>query len=263
MPHAVDDGSPMEFQNVLYAVKDGIATVTLNRPKAANAINLPLARELAYAAMEADEDQSVRAVLVRACPESKMFCAGGDLRSFADAKERTPLLLKELTTYLHAAISRFARMRAPVIGAVNGAAAGAGMSLALATDLTICGESASFTMAYTNAGLTPDGSSTFFMPRMLGRRRTLELMMLNRRLKANEALDWGLVNQVVPDDELTAASEKLAATLAEGPTEAYGLLKKLIKSDESLAIADAARTEDAQGAIAAFLEKRRPEFHGR
>ena len=183
-----------------------------------------------------------------------------------------PILLKEVTTYLHAAISRFARMRAPVIAAVNGAAAGAGMSLALSTDFAVCGESSSFTMAYTNAGLTPDGSSTFFMPRIIGRRRTLELMMLNRRLKAAEALDWGLVNRVVPDAELTAESEKLASTLAAGPTEAYGMLKKLVMSDEGLegqmelethAISDASRTEDAQGAIAAFLKKERPEFKGR
>jgi len=262
----------MEFENVLYEVRDGVAHLTLNRPKAANAINLPLAKELAHAAMESDENDDVRAVLIKAAPESRLFCAGGDLRSFADAGDRTPLLLKELTTYLHAAISRFARMRAPVIAAVNGAAAGAGFSLAASTDLALCGESATFTMAYTAAGLTPDGSSTFFLPRMLGRRRTLELMISNRRLDAAEALDWGLVNRVVPDADLAAESEALAATLAAGPTEAYGVLKKLVLADESLesqmeleaqGIADAARTDDARGAIRAFLEKKRPEFAGR
>lgn len=262
----------MEFENVLYEVRDAVAHVTLNRPKAANAINLALGRELAYAAMECDEDPNVRAVLIKAAPGSKLFCAGGDLRSFADAGDRTPLLLKELTTYLHAAISRFTRMRAPVIAAVNGAAAGAGFSLAAATDLAICGESSTFTMAYTAAGLTPDGSSTYFLKRLLGRRRTLELMMLNRRLSAAEALDWGIVNQVVPDDELTAASETLASTLAAGPTAAFGITKQLLLSEESLegqmeletrGIADAARTSDARSAIQAFLEKKRPEFKGR
>ncbi|MDG2307549.1 MAG: enoyl-CoA hydratase-related protein [Candidatus Binatia bacterium] len=262
----------MEFESVLYEVRDGVAHVTLNRPKAANAIDLAVAQQLAYAAMECDEDPSVRAVLIKAAPESKMFCAGGDLRSFGAAGDRTPILLKELTMYLHAAISRFARLRAPVIAAVNGAAAGAGFSLAVSTDLAICGESANFTMAYTAAGLTPDGSSTFFLPRVLGRRRTLELMISNRQLSAAEALDWGLVNRVVPDADLAVEAEKLATTLAAGPTEAYGLLKKLVLSDESLegqmelearAIADAARTSDGRAAIQAFLEKKRPTFEGR
>ena len=261
----------MTFENILYEVRDGVAHVTLNRPKAANAMNVGLTRDLAYAAMECDEDPSVRAVLIKASPDSKLFCAGGDLRSFGEAGARAPLLLKEITTYLHAAISRFARMRAPVIAAVNGAAAGAGFSLAVSTDLGLCGESATFTMAYTAAGLTPDGSSTFFLPRILGRRRTLELMISNRRLSAAEALDWGLMNRVVPDADLVSEAEKLATTLAAGPTEAFGTLKKLVLADESLegqmelearGIADAARTSDAQGAIAAFLEKRKPEFKG-
>ena len=262
----------MEFENVLYEVRDAVAHVTLNRPNAANAINLPLAQELAQASIEADEDPAVRAVLIKAAPGSKMFCAGGDLRSFAGEPDRTPALLKELTMYLHVAIARFARMRAPVVAAINGAAAGAGFSLAVATDLGVCDQSASFTMAYTAAGLTPDGSSTYFLPQILGRRRTLELMMSNRRLSAQEALDWGLVNKVVPDADLAAESEKLAATLAAGPTEAFGTLKKLVLADESLetqmelearGISDAARTEDARGAIQAFLEKKRPVFQGR
>lgn len=262
----------MEFENVLYEVRDGVAHVTLNRPKAANAINLALGRELAYVAMECDEDPAVRAVLVKASPDSKLFCAGGDLRSFADAGDRTPILLKELTMYLHAAVSRFSRLRAPVIAAVNGAAAGAGFSLVASTDLAICGESSTFTMAYTAAGLTPDGSSTYFLPRLIGRRRTLELMITNRRLSAAEALDWGIVNQVVPDAEVAATAEKLASTLAAGPTAAFGITKQLVLADEGLeaqmeletrGIADAARTADARGAIQAFLEKKRPTFEGR
>lgn len=262
----------MRFENVLYEVRGGVALVTLNRPNEANAMNLPLAQELAYVAMECDENPAVRAVLIRAAPGSKMFCAGGDLRAFADAGERTPFLLKEITLYLHAAISRFARSRVPVVAAVSGAAAGAGFSLAVSTDLAICGESAHFTMAYTGAGLTPDGSSTYFLPRIIGRRRTIELMMSNRRLSAAEALDWGLVNRVVPDAELAAEAEKLVETLARGPTEAFGLVKKLVLAEEgfeaqmeleSRAIADAARTEDAKAAIAAFLSKSRATFQGR
>jgi 2-(1,2-epoxy-1,2-dihydrophenyl)acetyl-CoA isomerase len=156
---------------------------------------------------------------------------------------------------------------------VNGAAAGAGFSLVAAVDLAIASESSSFMMAYTAAGLVPDGSSTFFLPRTLGRRRTLELMLLNRRLSAGEALDWGIVNRVVPDAELAAEAEKLATTLAAGPTGAYGLTKKLVLSTsetleaqmelETRAISDVARTDDAKGGIRAFLEKRKPAFQGR
>lgn len=262
----------MSFEKLLYDVSNGVAVVSLNRPSAANALDLGLARELAYAAMECDEDPSVRAVLLRAAPGSKLFCAGGDLRSFGDAGDRAPALLKEITLYLHAAISRFARMRAPLVAEVGGAAAGAGFSIAMAADLVICGESASFTMAYTAAGLTPDGSSTFFLPRLLGRRRTLELMISNRRLSAAEALDWGLVTSVVPDEDLENEAQSLVRRLATGPTGAFGGVKKLLLADqdlegqmelESRAIADAARSEDGRGGIAAFLAKEKPSFRGR
>ena len=125
-------------------------------------------------------------------------------------------------------LTRLASMNAPLIAAVNGVAAGAGMSLAAACDLVIAAESATFTMAYTAAGLTPDGSSTWFLPRLIGLRRTQELMLTNRRLSAAEALDWQLVNQVVPDDQLAAQVDKLASRLASGATHAFGVVKKLL-----------------------------------
>jgi 2-(1,2-epoxy-1,2-dihydrophenyl)acetyl-CoA isomerase len=156
---------------------------------AANTIDIALARELMEASIVCDEDPDTRAVIVTGAGE--MFSAGGDLRSFAAAGTAIGACLKELTAYLHAAISRLARMNAPVIAAVNGIAAGAGFSLAVATDLAIASESAAFVMAYTNAGLVPDGSSTFFFPRRIGDRRTRELMLTNRRLSAAEALEWG------------------------------------------------------------------------
>ena len=162
----------MEFENLTYELSDGVARITFAREKAANALNLALAKELMYAATQADEDPSVRAVVVGA--RGRMFCAGGDLGSFRTAGDQVPALLKEITTYLHTAISRFARMREPVVAAVQGAAAGAGFSLLCAADFVIAADSAKFTMAYTQVGLAPDGSSTFWLPRLIGVRRTVE-----------------------------------------------------------------------------------------
>src|SRR5262249_38834046 len=166
----------------------------------------------------------------------KMFCAGGDLKSFAAQGESLPSLLKEITTNLHAATSRFARMSAPLVVAVNGTAAGAGFSIAISGDLVVMAESAKLTMAYPAAGLSPDGSSTWFLPRLVGLRRAQELMLTNRRLSAAEALAWGLVNQVVPDAELAATAMVLAKQLAAGATRALGTVKSLLATtfNESL-----------------------------
>jgi 2-(1,2-epoxy-1,2-dihydrophenyl)acetyl-CoA isomerase len=250
----------------------GIATVTLDRPDHANALHLEMARELMQAAIEIDEDESVRAVLLTA--NGRMFCAGGDLAAMKEAGDGASAYLKEMAGYLHLAISRFARMRAPVIAAVNGTAAGAGFSMVCATDLAIAAESAKFTMAYTHAGLTPDGSSTWFLPRIVGQRRALELMLTNRVLNSADALEWGIVNQVVADEELMTTAERLAVHLVEGPTGAFGVVKQLVVNSaidglesqmelETRGIADAARTDDGREGIAAFLEKRNPKFTGR
>ena len=210
----------MDLENLLYEVRDGVAHITLNREKAANALNLATCQELEAAALAAQEDAAVRAVVVGA--KGKMFCAGGDLPAMGEAGDDAPALLKRMTIHLHAALSILSRMDAPVVAAVGGAAAGAGFSLVCAADLAVAGESAKFTMAYTAAGLSPDGSSTYTLPRLIGRRRTAELMLLNRRLTAAEALDWGIVTQVVPDAEVDATAGKLATRLAKGPTAEPG-----------------------------------------
>lgn len=262
----------MTYENITLERRDGVATLTLNRPSAANSIDIPLARELMHAAIACDDDPDVRAVVLTGA--GKMFCAGGDLRSFADAGTGIGSRLKELTAYLHVAISRLTRMDAPVVAAVNGMAAGAGFSLAIAADLVIASDTAGFVMAYTQAGLVPDGSSTFFLPRRIGDRRTRELMLTNRRLSAAEALDWGLVNQVVPAGDLLPTATKLATTLAAGPTRALGATKALLNETfehgleaqmelEARAIAAASITSDGQEGIRAFLEKRTPVFRGR
>jgi 2-(1,2-epoxy-1,2-dihydrophenyl)acetyl-CoA isomerase len=258
---------PLRFE-----LDGAVARVTLQRPDAANAIDLPLARALHEAALRCDEDAAVRAVLLTGA--GRTFCAGGDLASFERAGAGRPALLKEITTYLHAAVARFARMRAPVVAAVNGAAAGAGLALVAAADLALASEDAKFTMAYTRVGLTPDGSSTWFLPRLIGVRRTLELVLTNRVLSAQEALDLGLLNRVVPAARLAAEADALARELAAGATEAFGAAKRLLLLSasqglesqmelESRAIADASRSADGAEGIAAFLARRAPLFAGR
>ncbi len=206
----------MQYNTILYEVKDDVATIILNRPDANNSVNLELARDLCYAAMECGENEKVRAILIRAA--GKSFCAGGDVKSFAAQGAELPLYLKEVTTYLHLSISRFLRMDAPVIIAVNGVAAGAGMSLACGGDIVMAAESARFTMAYTRLGLTPDGGSTYFLPRIVGLKRALELALTNRMLSAKEALDLGIVTWVKPDAELQSSAESIARQLAAGAT---------------------------------------------
>jgi 2-(1,2-epoxy-1,2-dihydrophenyl)acetyl-CoA isomerase len=261
----------MSYDTLLFAVADGVATITINRPDAANAMSPQCAAELADVALRCDDDPSVRAVVITGA--GRMFCAGGDLAAFASAGEGSKSLLKKMAGDLHMGLSRFARMSAPVIGAVNGTAAGAGFSLVMACDLAVAAESAVFTMAYTNAGLSPDGGSTFYMPRKIGDRRTRELMLTNRVLKAPEALTWGIVNDVVPDAEVLDRATKLAGRLAAGPTLAFGAVKNLLNGSfdqtlesqmelEARSIGEMSATADGQEGIRAFLEKRKPGFRG-
>jgi 2-(1,2-epoxy-1,2-dihydrophenyl)acetyl-CoA isomerase len=260
-----------EYTALTFDLTDNVATITLNRPEAANALNFELARDLMYASLECDEDPNIRAVVITGA--GRFFCAGGDLKSFAAAPEM-PVHLKEVTTYLHAAVSRFTRMDAPVIGAINGVAAGAGMSLACSCDIVLAAESSRFTMAYTRAGLTPDGSSTYFLSRAVGLKKALELTLTNRMLSAQEAEDYGIVTRVVADDDLASETASLATQLASGATLALGAAKRLLHDGwtgtletqmelETRAIADMARTADAKEGISAFIEKRDPNFTGR
>jgi 2-(1,2-epoxy-1,2-dihydrophenyl)acetyl-CoA isomerase len=261
----------MGFENLTFEVGDGLARLTLNRPKAANSFNLDLAREFQEAATICAEDPAIRAVLLTGA--GRMFSAGGDLKNFSAAGDQIPKRVADTAGALHAGIVQFARMNAPIVAAVNGPAAGAGMSLVCMTDIALAAESASFTMAYTAAGLTPDGSSTYFLPRVVGIRRARELMLTNRKLSAAEAQAWGIVERVVPDANLMTEAEELARTLASGPTLAFGATKKLLLASQTAeledqldaetdAIVSMTTTSDGHEGVAAFREKRRPNYKG-
>lgn len=263
----------MPYQHITIDRAAHVATLTLNRPDAFNALNLPLGREIFHASIELDEDPDVRCIVVTG--SGKSFCAGGDVKDFADQLPRVGVLIKELTTYLHGAISRFCRADKPVIMAVNGIAAGGGLSLALAGDLVLAAESARFTMAYSKIAATPDGSSSYFLPRLIGIRRAMELYFTNRVLSAREALDWGLVTRVFPDAEFKAGVETMARELAQGPSKAFGGAKRLFHEStwqsletqmelEAQAIAACGRTEDFAAGVTAFASKKQPPpFKGR
>ncbi len=260
----------MNYETLLFEVEDGVATITMNRPEAANALNLQMAKDLFYAAIECDENPEIRAVVVTGA--GRLFSGGGDLQFFSQ-QENLQKTLKEMTTFLHGAVSRLVRMAAPCIMAINGTAGGGGFSLMLGGDLAIMSDKAKLTMAYTAAGLTPDGSSTYFLPRLIGLRRANELALTNRRLTAQEALEWGLVNQIVPADEVLTTAQALAKQLAQGPTLAYGKATQMMRESlessfetqlevEAQNIAAITKTADAQEGVNSFLEKRKPVFKG-
>lgn len=259
------------FETILFEINSGVAKITLNRPDAANGMDMAMGRELMEAAIRCEDDEGIRAVLITG--SGKMFSAGGDLKSMAGHGDQISLKLKELTTYLHTAITRFSRMDPPVVVAVNGTAAGAGFSLAVAGDMVLAAESAKFTMAYTAAGLSPDVGASHYLPRLIGLRKTQDLMLTNRRLSAAEAQEWGAINRVVPNDELQAAAMELAVQLASGPTAAFGTVKRLLQSsyntsletqldNEASGIASMAKSADGKEGITAFIEKRAPRFTG-
>jgi 2-(1,2-epoxy-1,2-dihydrophenyl)acetyl-CoA isomerase len=262
----------MAYRTLLLEQKDRVGRITLNRPEAYNALNLELARELFDAVLDLDESREIRAIVLTGA--GKAFCAGGDVKEFVEQVTRGDRHLKELTAYLHMTVSRLVRSQKPVVAAVNGVAAGGGMSLAMVADVVVAAESARFTAAYARIGAPPDGSATYFLPRLVGLRRAMELYLLNRPLSAREALEWGLVTRVVPDAEFPRAVESLARELADGPTLAFGAAKLLFHHAthegletqmemESEAIARAGQTEDFRRAVAAFARKQAPVFEGR
>ncbi|APA94638.1 enoyl-CoA hydratase/isomerase family protein [Nocardia seriolae] len=257
-----------DYENILFEHDGPIARITLNRPNAANGIDQALADELVRAAQYCSDDPAVKVVVLTGA--GRFFSAGGDVRAMA-ASADTGEFIERLADTLHRAVSALARMDALLIVGVNGTAAGAGMSLAVAGDLVVAAESASFTMAYTKVGLSPDGGASYYLPRLIGVRKTQELMLTNRTLSAAEALDWGLLHRVVRDVELADAVETLAQEFATGPKASNANVKKLllVSSQHNLEeqlnleasfITRCSSSPDGQEGIAAFVGKRAPKF---
>ncbi len=258
----------MTYQTLLFDQSGPVTRITLNRPDAANGMNDAMTAELADAAARCDTAETKVVVLTGA---GRFFCAGGDLKAMAASPLGPGPFVKGIADDLHTAISRLARMDAVLITAVNGTAAGAGFSLAVAGDLVVAAASASFTMAYTRAGLSPDGSASYYLPRVVGVRRAHDLMLTNRKLTATEAEEWGLVNYVVDDAELGAKVDALAGEIASGAKGSNAAVKKLLLTSldntieaqmelESQFIAANADGADGREGIDAFLNKRAPEF---
>jgi 2-(1,2-epoxy-1,2-dihydrophenyl)acetyl-CoA isomerase len=262
----------MTYNTIIFEKKRGVGLIRLNRPDNGNAIIPELARELLDVSIRCDEDQEIRSVVLTG--NGNMFCVGGDLKAFNSLAEGISRYIVEAAHAFHAAISRFNWMDAPVVGAINGTAAGGGLSLALTTDIAIAASSAKFTMAYTKAGLVPDGGSSYFLARIVGLRRAKEMALLNPVLSAEKAMEWGLVNRVVADDQVLSAALEIAHQLAKGPTRSFGETKRLILTGateslesqmerESRLIAAMADSADGREGIAAFVAKRIPDFKGK
>ena len=260
-------------QPVLVQDHQAVRTITLNRPEVLNACNADMLVALSKAAKEAERDRSVRCVVLTGA--GRAFCSGQDLAEVADRYKSTePIQLGgRLRELYNPIVLRLRTMEKPVIASVNGVAAGAGCSLALACDLRIAAESASFIEAFINVGLVPDCGSTFTLPRLVGVARALELTWTGRRVKADEAQRIGLVNQVAPDDQLVEQTATLAAKLASLPPRAIGLTKRAMNASwnasldaqldyEAMLQTTAGQSHDHREGVAAFLEKRPPNFTG-
>ena len=255
---------------VRLTIEEGLARIVLARPEAHNAMSAEFIEALAAACQAAAADRTVRATLITA--EGKNFCVGGDLRSFGLDPDPAAMI-ERMANRLHDGVKALATMDAPLVVGVHGAAAGAGLGLAAVGDLVIAGEGANFSTAYPAIGLTSDGGATWTLPRVIGLRRAQEMALLNRRVTAAEALDWGLVTRVVPDEAVEAEALALARQLAAGPTRAYAGIRRLLAQAHVTGLADhldaearsigqALATRDAQGAVRAFLSRTAPVFTG-
>jgi 2-(1,2-epoxy-1,2-dihydrophenyl)acetyl-CoA isomerase len=258
-------------------ITNGIGTITLNRPEALNALDTTMMLELREVTSRLEHDTSVRAVVLKAA--GPHFMAGGDIKFFAETLrgETDPIkrtaIFEGFVGQLHPVMTAFRRMPKPVIAAVKGAAAGFGMSLMMAADLAVAADDAFFTLAYVNIGTSPDGSSTYVLPRLVGVKRAMEIALLADRFDAKRAYEIGLVNRVVPVAELDSTVSALAERLAKGPTHAYGQTKRLINQSleseynaqlqaEAEAFASCAGSADFQRGVEAFVTKKKPEFTG-
>lgn len=261
----------MSLAELSFDAATGVATITLNRPEVLNALNVALAEALREVVLPLAGDPRVRCVLLQG--RGRAFMAGGDLTGFAADFDTADTVIDALLDALHPVVETLRSLDAPVIAAVQGAVAGAGLSLMAACDLVIAAQGTRFLLAYDRIGAAPDCGGTYFLPRLLGSRRAAALMFLSEQLDADAARDAGLVNQVVAADRLDAEATALAQKIARGPTQAFGNYKRLAQSTfgntlhdqleaERASFKSATKTHDFREGVSAFLAKRPATFKG-
>jgi 2-(1,2-epoxy-1,2-dihydrophenyl)acetyl-CoA isomerase len=261
-----------ESTYVWWGVEDGVAHLRLVRDGARNAIDRRVVADLDAAVAAVEAESGVRAVLISAIGPA--FTVGGDLAHLAADLDRLAAELDHLITVYHGTLARLAAFPAPIVCAVQGAAAGGGLGLLWCSDVVIAADDAVLATGYGELSLSGDGGSSWFLPRLVGMCRAKEMAMFGRVVKAHEALEWGLVSKVVPRGELEAEALATATRLATGPTVAYGEIRRLLLRSLSVGLADqleaeraailrCGETADAREGITAFLERRRPKFDGR
>ena len=260
----------MAYETILVDVANGVATITLNRPDRLNALTLQMFDELQEALSSVEADPMQRAVVLTG--SGRAFCAGADLKAALEAGDGEGPE-NGLETHYNPLIKRLQTLEVPVIGAINGVAAGAGCSIALSCDIVLAGRSASFLQAFARIGLIPDAGGTWVMPRLVGRARALGLAMLAENLPAETAADWGLIWKMGDDDVLQSEAGAMASTMAQGPTAAYAKMKQALNAsmdnslDDQMALEarlqnEAALSHDYKEGVDAFLEKRPAAFKG-
>jgi len=259
----------MSFEHIRLEVSPAaVATITIARPEKLNALSGQTVDELRTAVEQAPKE-GARCLLLTG--EGRGFSSGADLASGGGLPDDAGAALDK---HFNPLIDALFALPIPIVAAVNGAAAGAGCSLALAADIVIAARSAYFLQAFVNIGLIPDAGATWLLPRLAGRARAMEMMMLGERIPAEQARDWGLIARVVEDEHLASEAVLLATRLAQGPTVALGLIRKLARDAEQLPLTDAlaaeriaqreaGRTQDFKAAVMAFLQKHQPRFEGR
>ena len=260
----------MAYETILFELNERVATLTLNRPEVFNAFNEQLSFDVIDALKKTAKDPEIRVLVITGA--GKAFCSGQDLKSIAGAKNRS--LRDSIDRRYNPMIKAIRSLPIPVICRLNGVAAGAGCSLALACDMIVASETASLIEVFVNVGLVLDSGSSYFLPRLIGSARAFEMSTLGSKISAQQAFEWGMVNRVCKAEELDAEVEKLTAYYASAPTKAVGLMKKMLNKSfhsdlntmleyEAWCQDIAGKSEDYREGVNAFVEKRKPAFKGR